>query len=315
MRLKSIFVIVLLSVILASTIACETETYSLYTTTDGQGVISPSSGTYDDGEVVAITASPASGWEFDRWEGFFNGSENPVYIRMNSDKTLNAYFTELPTPTPTATPIPTQTFTPTPTPTPIATSTSAPTPTPVPWSPDLCGSYCCKTFEFAGSSMVMACGVSWEDNVFVYSGEFIYEDEPDRGYRNLRDPSYAELIGFLATDKTNEITYSFPDFVCLQFSLTLRENANKQGWRCAFVETNSVLIGSSGYNSHAISAFNTTDRGIIYIDPQTDRICLIGEQTTQPSMCCGENIEELYNLCDIPIVNQPGYIFRIIRIW
>ena len=132
MRPVSIFVIVLLSIILVSTTACEPETYHLDIGVSGQGVVSPSAGTYEDGRVIAVTAIPASGWEFDRWEGFYNSSENPVYIRMNSDKALNAYFTELPiptlTPTTTPTPTPTPTLLPKPSPTPTPRKEAAPPP-------------------------------------------------------------------------------------------------------------------------------------------------------------------------------------------
>lgn len=304
MRLTSILVIALLSAILVSTTACESETYHLNTSVSGQGIVSPSSGTYADGEVVAVAAIPASDWEFDRWEGSFTGNENPVYIRMNSDKTLDAYFTEVPTPT--STPMPTAT------PTPISS--------PTPEGPERvggCGTEnCTLSFEDIGSSMRIKCGECWEGDLFTYVGEFIYEDEPDRGYYNLTDPSFTELMDFLADDKTDEIPYSRPDFMCHHFSLTLRENANKQGLRCAWVEVGSVPAeGGMGLNyAHAITAFNTTDRGIIYIDPQDDSICQIREQW-QPSLCCVENIEELDNLCDPSYFHSRSVIYRLIRIW
>ena len=220
--------------------------------------------------------------------------------------------TSMPTPTTSPTPL----LTPTPSPLPTATPTPflAPTnsATPIPW-PNKCGSPCCMGFEDLGSSMVIPCGTHWDGDVFSYNGSFIYDDEPYRGYGNLRDPSYAELTDFLAADKTDEIPYSRPDFMCQHFSLTLRENANKQGWRCAYVEIDSVPIeGGYGINyAHAIVAFNTTDRGLIYIEPQNDDRCqIIGE--TQPYCYCTENIDELSTICNI---RPNNYIFRIIRIW
>lgn len=165
--------------------------------------------------------------------------------------------------------------------------------------------------------MRIKCGECWEGDLFTYVGEFIYEDEPDRGYQNLRNPSFAELIDFLAADKTNEIPYSVPDFMCHHYSLTLRENANKQGLRCAFVEVAYVPVeGGVGVNyAHAIVAFNTTDRGIIYIEPQNDSICLIREQW-QPFLCCiEEGIEELYDVCDPTYYPTVFIIYRLIRIW
>jgi hypothetical protein len=126
MKLTKVAAIALLSIVLVSTAACGTKSYQLYTSVSGQGVVSPSSGTYDDGELVSIAAVPSSGWEFDYWDGGVTGSENPVYIRMHSNKNVEAHFTEIqvPTPTPTATPTPT----PTPMPTPIVTPTPTLTP-------------------------------------------------------------------------------------------------------------------------------------------------------------------------------------------
>jgi len=134
MRLARISMAALFLIVLISTIACEPASYQLYTYTYGQGVISPSSGTYDDGELLAIAAVPADGWEFDYWSGDATGSENPEYVRVHSDKYISAHFTEieLSTPTPTATqePTPTATVAFTPEPTVAPTPTPIPTPTP-----------------------------------------------------------------------------------------------------------------------------------------------------------------------------------------
>ncbi|MEA1958281.1 MAG: hypothetical protein U9N44_01215 [Chloroflexota bacterium] len=85
------------------------------TSVSGQGMVSPPSGIYEDKEVITVAAIPASGWEFDRWEGDCNGSENPIAIRMDSGKIVKAYFTETGTPAPTVTATPTAVATLTPT--------------------------------------------------------------------------------------------------------------------------------------------------------------------------------------------------------
>lgn len=68
----------------------------LSTTIAGIGSIglNPSGGIYDVGEVVAATASPAAGWRFDHWEGDVTGSQNPVEITMNVNKSITAVFLE-----------------------------------------------------------------------------------------------------------------------------------------------------------------------------------------------------------------------------
>jgi len=67
-----------------------TLTYPLYTSVDGQGSISR---TVSKVDVVTLTATPASGWSFDHWEGDVGGSQNPITITMSSSMTVTAFFT------------------------------------------------------------------------------------------------------------------------------------------------------------------------------------------------------------------------------
>ena len=59
------------------------------------GTVSPAGGQYESGEQVTLTASPASGYTFDYWDGAASGSSNTVTITMNSDKSITAYFEPL----------------------------------------------------------------------------------------------------------------------------------------------------------------------------------------------------------------------------
>jgi hypothetical protein len=89
---------------------------------------------------------------------------------------------------------------------------------------------------------------------------------------NLRDPSWTELKAFLLSDKTDEIKYVYPTFVCDNFASTLQSNAKKAGWRCAKVEVRLsgypdwYKLGIPSNTGHACNAFETTDRGLVYID-------------------------------------------------
>ena len=69
------------------------ETYSLTTSVSGSGSVNPSSGTYDEGTVISLTATPSSGYEFSSWSGDLSGSSNPASLTMNSDKSVTAIFT------------------------------------------------------------------------------------------------------------------------------------------------------------------------------------------------------------------------------
>ena len=83
------------------------------------------------------------------------------------------------------------------------------------------------------------------------------------GY-TYRDPTYQELMDFLAADTTDANDYDLDSYVCSDFSADVKAHAMQQKFRCAFV---LVIFTDS---SHAIVVFNTTDRGIVYIEPQTD---------------------------------------------
>ena len=75
----------------------EVPTFSLIATADGNGTISPASGTFSEGEDVIVTATPDQGWRFDHWSGDVSGTENPVTVTMNADKIIVAHFIQVPT--------------------------------------------------------------------------------------------------------------------------------------------------------------------------------------------------------------------------
>jgi len=63
----------------------------------GAGTVTPAGTTYyAAGQNVTLTASPAPGWRYDHWEGGSAGSTNPTTVLMNANKTVTAYFMELP---------------------------------------------------------------------------------------------------------------------------------------------------------------------------------------------------------------------------
>ena len=64
----------------------------------GTTVPVPGTYVYAPGTEVTVTAQPETTHRFDRWNGDFNGSENPLTFNLDSDKTLLAYFAPLPSP-------------------------------------------------------------------------------------------------------------------------------------------------------------------------------------------------------------------------
>jgi len=89
---------------------------------------------------------------------------------------------------------------------------------------------------------------------------------------SLRNPSWKELKAFLLEDDTDKMEYVFPTTVCEDFAKKLQKSAKEAGWRCAFVSVQLdgypdwANLGIPSYTGHACNAFETTDRGLIYID-------------------------------------------------
>jgi len=92
-------------------------------------------------------------------------------------------------------------------------------------------------------------------------------EEPD-----THNPSWEELKAFLLKDDTDKMEYVFPTTVCEDFAKKLQKNAKEAGWRCAFVSVQLdgypdwANLGIPSYTGHACNAFETTDRGLVYID-------------------------------------------------
>jgi len=79
---------------------------------------------------------------------------------------------------------------------------------------------------------------------------------------NAKDVSFAELRSFILEDNTDEDTYIEGVRICGDFAETLHNNAERAGIRAAFVGIDFVgeKIG------HALNAFCTSDRGLVYVD-------------------------------------------------
>jgi len=77
--------------------SCGTESAPVYTLTttcnpvEG-GSITPQSGSFEEGEVVSLQATPAEGWLFSRWEQDLNTTANPMTITMNRDYNVVGVF-------------------------------------------------------------------------------------------------------------------------------------------------------------------------------------------------------------------------------
>jgi predicted NUDIX family NTP pyrophosphohydrolase len=61
------------------------------------GSITPSGGTYPAGSTVDVTARPATYFQFKNWTGGASGSNNPITITMDANRTVQAVFEEIST--------------------------------------------------------------------------------------------------------------------------------------------------------------------------------------------------------------------------
>lgn len=104
----------------------------------------------------------------------------------------------------------------------------------------------------------------------------------------LRDPTYSEMEKFLARDRTDSDEPGFFDlwdeFPCVHFSSNVKRNAIKEGIRCGGVlisfrwyrtsfdhgEGKVIFVGKNKIE-HAIIAFQTVDKGVVFIEPQKDK--------------------------------------------
>ncbi len=73
------------------------EMFTLTTAVIGSGSITliPSGGAYEAGTVVVLSATPATGFVFDSWNGDLSGSSNPKTITMDGNKSVTATFADI----------------------------------------------------------------------------------------------------------------------------------------------------------------------------------------------------------------------------
>jgi len=69
-----------------------TYVFTLSVTGDGRVSRSPYQNDYPEGDEVTLTAIPDEGWEFHRWEGDLEETENPITVTMDSDINVIAVF-------------------------------------------------------------------------------------------------------------------------------------------------------------------------------------------------------------------------------
>ncbi|MEM2342260.1 MAG: hypothetical protein QXI48_08065 [Candidatus Bathyarchaeia archaeon] len=88
-------------------------------------------------------------------------------------------------------------------------------------------------------------------------------DGAGRGF-TIRDPTYNEAMNFVKIDQTDKNEYVEGVYTCINFAADFKMNAFNAGYRCGLVYIEFIQ------GAHALVCFNTTDGGLIFIEPQTD---------------------------------------------
>lgn len=79
-------------------ISADSYTLSISIYPSGKGTVSrnPNKNSYNYDETVWLTATPSSNYLFDQWGGALSGNTNPRKIIMNDNKSVTAYFKQIP---------------------------------------------------------------------------------------------------------------------------------------------------------------------------------------------------------------------------
>ena len=83
-------------------------------------------------------------------------------------------------------------------------------------------------------------------------------------------PSIQQLEQWLSEDKTDEIEYDMPSFICGDFSVMLAQHAKLKNWDMGVVAVHGYKV-SDGTFDHAFNAI-VCDEGLVYVEPQTDEV-------------------------------------------
>ena len=104
----------------------------------------------------------------------------------------------------------------------------------------------------------------------------IYRYDPANAYTPARPDmtptpaanavTWQQLADFLVSDHTNWKPYDLEDYNCLDYAIDLVENARYEQMK-AWIVGVDFLNGDTG---HAFVAFETSDRGTVYVEPQRD---------------------------------------------
>jgi len=115
------------------------------------------------------------------------------------------------------------------------------------------------------------------------------------------DPTWDELMTFLKQDDTDRQQYQDGVFDCTQFAERLHNDAEQAGISAAFV----TVFWYNNSTGHALNAFQTTDKGLTFVDCTGSREGVEGRQSLDSIAYVEEG--KKYGLISIYRASSPDY--------
>lgn len=78
---------------------------------------------------------------------------------------------------------------------------------------------------------------------------------------NAKEVTYAEVKAFIILDKTDEFIYDYNSFICTDYSEMVHNNAEQHE-----IKSGMIIVDFTNGIGHIFNVFNTTDKGLIYVD-------------------------------------------------
>ena len=100
--------------------------------------------------------------------------------------------------------------------------------------------------------------------------------------KGLLKPTYKQLKSFVLRDDTDLLEWE-EDFDCTEFSNRFIDNFAKEGFFACTTELNLIIDGEEA--GHIIVAVYTKDKGLYYIEPQSDSVFPADELQVGKNYC------------------------------
>ena len=125
-----------------------------------------------------------------------------------------------------------------------------------------------KTIETSDSISNLNEIIAKQNNTIVDLNKKLKNLEEKVKQKGIVNPTYSDLLHFVSEDHTESKTYIEENdrFVCSDFANTFISNFYRKGYYSCM----ALLYFEDG--CHSIVAVNTTDEGIVYVEPQNDKI-------------------------------------------